>query len=198
MRRLLIIAAVSLVLPAWSCEAPPLPPPADAAGEASPDDCDPAAVGPLLEVGGADELGNGFVDWSAGDAVPDVIYGIQGGQHIWVSVRVRKTPACLSPKKMRLGVQAKIIDSGKVVKPGRVQVTHNLLNADPDSEWYVYEGIPSFVTCPCQITGRKLEMRVDLSDLYGQEAAATAVITPYWDETAHDCSGAVPTKCLEQ
>ena len=53
---------------------------------------------PQVIVGGANSDGSGFVDWSGGAARPAIITGIQGGQHVYVSVRTRN----LNPQQVKI------------------------------------------------------------------------------------------------
>ena len=129
---------------------------------------------PAVRIGGANEEGEGFIDWNAGEAFAPMIRGIQGGQHIWVSVRARN----VSHKKLRMAITATLIDSGKIVIPGRVEYTSTLSTTDG---WLFYEGAQSFVKCPCQVQGRKLRVRLEVVDLYGRTATHEATITPTWD-----------------
>lgn len=129
---------------------------------------------PAVRIGGASDEGEGFVDWSDSDALAPMIRGIQGGQHIWVSVRARN----VSHKKLRMAITAVLVDSGKTVIPGRVEYTSTLNEVDG---WLFYEGAQSFVKCPCQVQGRQLRMKLEVIDLYGRTADNEMVVTPTWD-----------------
>lgn len=138
-----------------------------------------------FEIGGSSDEGEGFVDWSAGDATPPMIRGPQGGQHVWVSVRARG----LWPKKARVAIEMFLDETGVVVKPGRVPITANLhpedpalQDAEPDLEaWYGFEGITAFVRCPCQVQGKRFRVVATIEDLYGADGTDEAYITPTWD-----------------
>ncbi len=128
-----------------------------------------------VQVGGANEDGTGFVDWSSGTFSPKVITGPQGGQHVWVSTKSIR----VSPTKLRIGVIMHDAETGDLVKPGRVEMTHT--PAKNAEGWYEYDGIPAFVKEPCVISGRKLKVDLDISDLYGVTASTSAFITPHFD-----------------
>jgi len=128
---------------------------------------------PTAWVGGANDDGSGFVDWRSGTARPTIIMGPQGGQHVYVSVRV----AALWPKKIRMGVEMRDAQTGEVVKPGRIEITSSL---KADEAWMAYAGMTAFVKEPCKISDRKMKVHLDVSDLYGVKATDDAVITPHW------------------
>lgn len=142
-----------------------------------------AVSGPTAVVGGSDDAGNGFVDWSSGMFSPAIIHGPQGGQHIWVSAKTQN----LYPKKARIAVTMYQETPGpteEMVKPGRVEVTGTLKSwpAPPElpGPWLLYAGLPAFVSEPCKITGRKIRVELEISDLYGVKATHKAWIVPKW------------------
>lgn len=135
----------------------------------------PASQQPAAWIGGSDADGQTFVDWKSGTAFAAIISGPQGGQHIWVSVRVKH----VSPVKLRMGVQMIDSETCDLVKPGRVEITHTMI-PKPDGI-FEYTGIPAFVKEPCKIKSRKLRVHLDISDMYGLETEAEATITPQYD-----------------
>jgi hypothetical protein len=134
---------------------------------------------PLAQVGGANELGEGFVDWSAGAPAAAILRGPQGGQHIWVSALTRN----LWYKKARVAVTLYVEATGaadEMVKPGRVEVTGTLKSAD-QAGWLIYAGLPAFVKEPCKIMNKRVRVELEVSDLYAVKATDKAWITPTWD-----------------
>lgn len=116
-----------------------------------------------------------FVDWQGAMVSPKIVSGPQGGQHIWVGVRAKN----VWPQKLRMAVQMWDAETGELVKPGRVEITHTV-TAGPDG-WLEYTGIPAYVKLPCAVQDRKLRVRLEISDLYGVAAAQEAFIRPKWD-----------------
>ncbi len=138
---------------------------------------------PRVLVGGADDGGNGFIDWASGTYPATVIHGPQGGQHIWVSAKTRN----LFPNKARISVTMYLETPGaaeEVVKPGTTTVTGTLkaFPAPPElpSEWLIYAGLPAFVSQPCKLAQQKVRVQVEVSDLYGVLASNKAWIRPKW------------------
>lgn len=138
---------------------------------------------PRVQVGGADDGGNGFIDWSSGSYPATVIHGPQGGQHIWVSAKTKN----LFPNKARVSVTMFLESPGaadEVVKPGTTTVTGTLkpFPAPPElpGEWLIYAGLPAFVSQPCKIAQQKLRVQIEVSDLYGVLASNKAWIRPKW------------------
>ena len=136
----------------------------------------PAGNGvPKVLVGGSDADGQTFVDWASGAVQAKVISGPQGGQHIWVSVQASN----LWPVKLRMVVQMFDVETGELVKPGKVEITHTM---NPTcGPWFTYTGMPSFVKEPCKINGRKLRVHLEASDLYGLAASSDAFIVAQYD-----------------
>ena len=137
---------------------------------------DTPAEAPLAQVGGADDEGKGFVDWSSGAFEPPIIRGPQGGQHIWVSAHIRN----VYPNKARVAVTM-YLGSGaqaKVVSPGRVEMIGNLKG---DGDWLIYPGIAAFVKEPCKIYGQSVRVDLEVDDLYGRRASDHQWIRPTWD-----------------
>lgn len=145
----------------------------------------PAA--PSVWVGGSKDDGSGFVDWRDGLGTPPILRGPQGGQHVWVSVRMRN----LHPKKLRMAFTMFVGESDTKVIPGRVEITSTLkpepeeatagAEAASEGPWFLYQGAPSFVKCPCQVYGKKLRVELEVIDLYGLTAKDVAWIAPTWD-----------------
>ncbi|MBI5608291.1 MAG: hypothetical protein HY902_05370 [Deltaproteobacteria bacterium] len=137
---------------------------------------------PRVQVGGADDGGNGFVDWSSGSYPATLIHGPQGGQHIWVSAKTKN----LFPNKARVSVTMYLESASgdELVKPGTTTVTGTLkpFPAPPElpGEWLIYAGLPAFVSQPCKLAQQKVRVQVEVSDLYGVVASNKAWIRPKW------------------
>lgn len=187
--RKLAMAAAVLVC---ACVSPPSA--ADAAdgsevagadgGDAAIDDPGGPPQKPKAIVGGSCDNGSGFIDWHGVEERPAIIRGIQGGQHIWASVRTQG----LWAKKIRLSVEMFDAETGDVMKPGKVEITTSLKLNDGQG-WLLYAGIPAFVQKPCNVMDRKLKVRFEANDLYGVQAVSEAFIRPTWDGF---CPGAQP------
>lgn len=172
LRALLLLWAVA----AAGCDAGPGPEPAP------PTDL-------AVEIGGALPQGDGWVSWGDGKATPAITRGPQGGQHIWVRVRTRG----LWPAKQRLDVTMTLLDTGVVVRPGTVPILQSS-QAEPDGS-ALSTAITAYVTCPCQVVGRRLRIHAAVVDLYGLAAEGSAEVTPTWDG---DCSQKPVGNCTLQ
>ena len=148
-------------------------------------------VKPWAQVGGASDTGKGFVDWTDGEATPPMIRGPQGGQHVWVTVRMRG----LSPKKLRMTVEMSRKDNGKIVKPGAVPVMSTVKTSPEFPSGFQSNYITAFVRCPCQVANKPLRVHLAVADLYGRTFETDATITPTWDG---DCSLPPSSSCAEQ
>ena len=146
---------------------------------------------PMAVVGGATDDGKSWVDWSSGDVAPPMLRGPQGGQHVWVSVRMQG----LNPVKLKMTVEMRLKESGKVVQPGAVPVMRSIPPAQDQPDTFQFSGITAFVKCPCQVADKTVVVSLSLDDIYGRTASATAEIRPTW---AEDCSGQQPQSCANQ
>lgn len=149
----------------------------------SSSDTGPSA--PTSRVGGANKLGDGWLDWSDAKQTPEILKGPQGGQHIWVSARTWH----LHPKKARVAVTMYLESpTGDVmVKPGRVEVTGTLKlpgevtgTSRGEGSYLLYSGLPSFVKEPCKIKDKRVRVELEVSDLHGVQATDKAWIYPVW------------------
>jgi len=142
-------------------------------------------------VGGASDDGKGFIDWQSGEETAKMIRGPQGGQHVWVSVRMTG----LSNKKLRMTVEMVREDNGKVVKPGAVPVMSSLKGNKFKPGGYQFSAITAFVKCPCQVAKKTLIVNLKLEDLYGRTYKTSAKVLALWDG---DCSLPPSSSCAEQ
>ena len=137
---------------------------------------DPDVLGPVsVEIGGANDDGIGFVPWHDGLARPNIIRGLQGGQHIWVSIHTH----ALWPHKALVSVGMHDEATGALVLPGDVT---RMLELTPHETFYAFEGFVAYVSDPCAVANRPIRVRVQASDLYGVATADSAVITPIWSQ----------------
>lgn len=127
----------------------------------------------MLVIGGSEDNGTGFVDWSSGVARGLVVTGFQGGQHVWVTVRARD----INPKKARVTVELRDQVTGASVPPGPHQW---VLMMSVDAGWLTYAGITAFIDKPCDVVGRLLTASAALVDADGLTATASALVTPEW------------------
>lgn len=164
MAHLLPLLGLSLLA---GCGTPVTPPAADAVG--------PADVygKPTLTIGGANDDGFGFVQWHEAPAHPKIVSGLQGGQHIWVSMRSQN----LWPEHMAIAVVMHDAATGALVEPGEV---NRMLKLLPRPGYDTYEGFVAYVSKPCAIAGKKVRVEMTVRDLYGVTAQDSAEITPVW------------------
>ena len=142
---------------------------------APPPDTADVSHHPSVEIGGARTDGTGFVPWHGTDPHPALIAGIQGGQHLWVSMRMQD----LWPKQILLAVTMHLVDTGELVQPGKIErIISSLVNW---SDAYGYDGFVAFVSEPCRLRNRAVSVTVEASDLYGVATSDTAIVTPTWD-----------------
>ncbi|HAN07013.1 MAG TPA: hypothetical protein DCP89_00805 [Acidimicrobiaceae bacterium] len=146
---------------------------------------------PLAVIGGANDDGKDWVDWSAGDGTPPMLRGPQGGQHVWVSIRMQG----LNPVKLKMTVEMRLKGTAKIVQPGAVPVMRSIPPAKDEPNTYQFSGITAFVKCPCQVADKSIEISLKLDDIYGRTASTSAVIRPTW---AENCSGQQPPSCADQ
>ena len=128
---------------------------------------------PQVLVGGANTDGSGFVDWSTGSARPPIVTGIQGGQHVFVSVRTRN----LFPQQVKItSMVASPVDCTPY-DPGPAQWKVSLKS---DDGWLGYQGITAFVGKPCAVKDKLVRVKVEVEDQNGVKASGFADIEPTW------------------
>jgi hypothetical protein len=129
---------------------------------------------PQVLVGGANSDGSGFVDWQSGIARPAIITGIQGGQHVFVSVRTRG----LFPQQAKITATVATPVDCTPYDPGPSQWKVSLKS---DSGWYGYQGITAFVGKPCAIKDKVVRVKIEVEDQNGVTASSYADIEPTWN-----------------
>lgn len=137
---------------------------------------DMTAVAGDMVIGGASDSG---MAWQSldGCAKTHVIAGMQGGFHIWASVRVRDVAP--GPARLRVGLTRQ--DTGAVIPPGPMWSVIRLDPLPTDSDgatWSHYVGAPAFLMNPCALVGVKLRLDVTLDDMQGHEVSGSACLQP--------------------
>ncbi len=135
----------------------------------------------LLELGGSDNSGKTWVDWSSGDAEAEMQPGPQGCCHVWVSMR---SPA-LKPGKVKLSMEMFLVDSGVRVLRGELKLTSQF-KAEP-APAHLF-GVPGFIDCPCAVGGRLLRVQATATDANGTQVKGEGTFTP--SVSAVTCTGA--------
>lgn len=169
--RTLPIAALSL-----ACTAAPANAPSgeSATDGASTDASIDASGPPVFQIGGAKDDGTGFVDWSGGTSTAPIITGIQGGQHVWVSVRTRNIPVHKAHLLIKLARPADC----SALEAGETEWRVPLVTQD---DWKGYSGLTAYVSKPCEVQGKPVHVKVQLKDEDTLLAEADAFVTPTWD-----------------
>lgn len=151
--------------------------PVDAAQlDSNPADTSPIGTlaNPNLWLGGAAENGSGFVDWSAGGAVSDLVTGLQGGQHLWVVARAK----AVNPKKAKISVLLTDLASDEEVAPGKTEWYFTLQPIA--GGWLQSPAITAFVTKPCASAAKTLRVDVTVLDQDGVTQQAEAKVQTQW------------------
>ncbi len=150
--------------------------PTDATPDAAPD----ADAGPayppagfggefLVDLGGSTDDGVAVVPWSAPGQQVSLIFGPQGGYHIWVSVC---GPAALG-SKAGLKIEA-TLPGGAQVEPGVTELTSKMAVVAGKNGQVCRVAAPAFVTCACELSGVPVRIRVEVTDLSGGPGSAAA------------------------
>lgn len=149
---------------------------------------------PTIELGGSDNAGKTFVDWSNDKVVPPLVHGIQGGEHIYVSVRMRN----MDPKSMNLELHQHIATTGEEVFPSPIKWFGQTLKKETVdgvwTGWYFRNGYTGFVNCPCLVTGKQLRLELIATSKDGKVTAKSmrlvtpggASAMPLWDGDCND------------
>jgi len=142
----------------------------------------PATQPPLqVLLGGATDDGLAFVDWS-GCPPAKIVHGVQGGQHVWGSVRIHG----LVGPRARIRVSLFHID-GAPVEPGGTEISPKPDPSDykgPDGQggWQEEVGFPIFIEGPCVLASQKLTARATVfDDETGGNGQASGCIQPFLD-----------------
>ena len=172
--------------------------PLDSAGSVTPT-YPPATFGGdfLVDLGGSSADGATIQTWTLPGQPATLIFGPQGGYHLWVSVC---GPEMLG-SKASLKIQATLPD-GTQIDPGMTELTTKLVAVAGKSGQLCRVAAPAFVTCACELHGVPLRIRVDVTDLSAgpgsiavkQAWAAKTVVPkhdlgPCWAKGSPPCAG---------
>ena len=148
---------------------------------------DEAELAPVLELGGADNSGKHWRSLAELEYQPPIIFGPQGGYHIWLSLRAQG----LDPVGVAVSVDMTLVGSGRRVKPGRTLRAVGLRQQGP---WLEFSGLFGYVSCPCQVRDRAVRVKLSATDRRGRQASAEATLTPRW---SNPCNMAQQSTCLD-
>ena len=148
---------------------------------------EPAPPTAQVELGGADNSGKIWLSLDELDHRPPIIFGPQGGYHIWFSLRAHD----LDPVALQVAVDMTVVGSGRRVKPGRAARAVQLRQ---EGQWLVFSGLYGYVSCPCQIRDQEVRVTLAATDRRGRQASASATITPRW---SNPCNVAQRNTCVD-
>lgn len=116
--------------------------------------------GPIaVEIGGTIDPGTQWTPWVTPGQPVSLIFGPQGGYHVWVSVCVPAATA--SP----LAVVVKLTDTatGLPVPPGTLQLKTKLVTLPDHPGQLCRLAMPGFVDCACEMANRAVRVRVEVN-----------------------------------
>lgn len=161
----------------------------------------PAASGGdfFVDLGGSSDDGTAIAPWDLPGSVAKLIYGPQGGYHVWVSIC---TPASLGAKvQLRLVLTAA---NGEQVHPGPTEITSKMAVVPGKDGQLCRVAAPAFVTCACELAGKAVRVRAEVTKaaaaspgpspppLLAGWAEKTALLThelgPCWAEGQAPCA----------
>lgn len=161
----------------------------------------PAASGGdfFVDLGGSSDDGTTIAAWDLPGAPAKLIYGPQGGYHVWVSIC---TPASLGTKvQLRLVLAAA---DGQQVHPGPTEITSKMAVVAGKDGQLCRVAAPAFVTCACELAGKAVRVRAEVTEaaavspgpsplpLLAGWVEKTAVLThelgPCWAEGQAPCA----------
>jgi hypothetical protein len=161
----------------------------------------PAASGGdfFVDLGGSSDDGTAIAPWDLPGTAAKLIYGPQGGYHVWVSIC---TPASLGTKvQLRLVLTAA---NGEQVHPGPTEITSKMAVVPGKDGQLCRVAAPAFVTCACELAGKAVRVRAEVTEaaavspgpspppLLAGWAEKTAVLThdlgPCWAEGQAPCA----------
>ena len=160
----------------------------------APQDAAKPVKTPMVQMGGSDDEGKGFIDWSSEKEAPPLIHGIQGGEHVFFSVRVKN----VDPKKMNLKLHMTMADTGEIVFPGPLSKYKQTLKKETVdgnwTGWYFKNGFIGFVHCPCLVAGQKLKFELVVTTQDGKTTMkdshiivpGSKKVAPHWDGDCND------------
>lgn len=122
-----------------------------------------------VELGGSSADGASIQAWTTPGQSAALVFGPQGGYHIWVSFC---GPEALGTKA-GVKIQAALPD-GTQVDPGTTELTSKLVAVVGKSGQVCRIAAPAFVTCACELDGVPLRIRVEVTDLSGGSGSIAA------------------------
>lgn len=118
------------------------------------------------------DVGGGMLDFeelSDGQDV-DLVYGSQGGFHIWTSVRVHD----VTIGEAQINLYARHEDGTNAGPPSRVATA---LGEQPGGKRTVF-GLRNFITDAAAVRGKRIVLRVEVVASGARHGAAEKVVTP--------------------
>ncbi len=133
--------------------------------------------------------------WGKPGAKAPLIYGPQGGYHVWVSVCLPPTTPPLAKLRVTLTLQG----SGKMVLPGPTQLTTKLKQVAGIPGKLCRVAIPAFVDCGCQVAGYMMRVRAEVRvTVGGKEQLGWAETSVVPHHTKGPCKPPGDKKCSGQ
>jgi hypothetical protein len=139
--------------------------PNDGGSEPPQSDAGNTATVPDLEVGTGTSA---FEPLTDGQSV-SIIFGPQGGYHVWAALRLKKSfaPERVEVHARLLQGSAELSDNGYLL---------NLVDAGDRYEWY---GLQALVPDPAAIDGQPVTVRLEVKDQSGKSASAEVRVVPH-------------------
>lgn len=173
-----------------------------AADDAPPQDAGPVNAAPIAKiVFGGDFVpfvmtnsadGTSVVGLSAkGQTSLPLIYGPQGGHHVWITTCVPKSVTGPIALQMRL----RDVETGALHAPSPVKLKTWHKNDETMSGYRCRGPLALYVSCPCAIDGRPLRLEVELAGAKGKKAWLWAPVVAVHGETP--CESPLSEACAE-
>ena len=127
----------------------------------------PDPVELVTQIGGGKDA---FIVLADGDPVP-VIMGVQGGYHIWTSVRIHDPTL----KVVAVSLTSRFEDTGALVgQPSKEAAVFD----DAGDGWRVNLGMRSFIDAPAPVKGKRVTLRVEFAAADGRYGSDERTIVP--------------------
>lgn len=121
-----------------------------------------------------------------------LIYGPQGGYHVWGAFCV--PPSTKTPVAFTMGLT--LANGGAEVLPGPVSLKTKLDAVGGPKGWACRTALTVFVTCACTVAGKAMKLRVDVVDAEGGVGSAETFVVPWHD--FEPCSKDGTSACAAQ
>jgi len=125
-------------------------------------------------LGGMTDLGETIVPWTEPAQPVTLIFGPQGGYHLWAAVCIQGT----TQTKGVVDLSATLVSNGAGVLPGKVHVNTAFKPAATMPGWACRTALPDFVTCACQVSGHAIRIRAEITNAQGNKAWTERIVTP--------------------